>query len=96
MAVKTTRDPALYKELSAKSEHFRKWLNMSSYTRQRLRTQVQARNGKVCVVCGKEIRKRPDLHHIIALRDGGTNDISNLGLAHPVCNGEERVWRNED
>ena len=95
MALKTTRDAALYKELSAKSEAFRQWLNMNSYRRRKLRNQIQARDGKVCVICKKDIRKRPDLHHVIGLRDGGTNDLSNLGLAHPSCNGEERVWRDE-
>jgi 5-methylcytosine-specific restriction endonuclease McrA len=95
MALKTTRDPALYRELSAKSPAFRQWLNMSSYSRQKLRDQVQARDGKVCVICKKGIRNRPDLHHIVALNDGGTNELDNLGLAHKDCNREERVWRDE-
>ena len=93
---KTTRDPALYKELAALSPHFKRWLNMSSYQRRSLRERVQARDGRVCCICGRDIRKRPDLHHKTALRDGGTNELSNLGLAHPNCNGEERVWRDEN
>ena len=90
---KTTRDPALYKELCARSAAFRQWLNMSSYSRRKLRDRVRERDGKSCSICGKRINGTPDLHHKKALRDGGTNEFDNLALAHHSCNGEERTWR---
>jgi 5-methylcytosine-specific restriction endonuclease McrA len=43
---------------------------------------------KKCHVCKKRFTRRetPSLEHVIALSRGGPNDLSNLALAHRVCN----------
>lgn len=49
---------------------------------------AQARNGRRCVICRKLFQEgqRITVEHIKALRDGGTNAITNLGPAHSWCN----------
>jgi len=40
-----------------------------------------------CVVCGKRVRFGDDnLEHNVSLSRGGTNEYSNLGVAHHACN----------
>lgn len=43
-------------------------------------------NGK-CAICGKPVKfKRMTVDHKIPISKGGTNDLSNLQLAHLTCN----------
>lgn len=43
-------------------------------------------NGK-CALCGEPVKfKKMTVDHKIPLSKGGTNDISNLQLAHLICN----------
>jgi len=48
----------------------------------------QARHGRPCVICRKPFTpaNKITVEHIIPLRDGGTNDLANLGPAHTWCN----------
>lgn len=39
-----------------------------------------------CHWCHKPMRGKYEIDHRIALVAGGTNDISNIVLAHPICN----------
>lgn len=49
---------------------------------------AQGRNGRPCVICHKPItpRQKVTVEHIKPLREGGTNDLTNLGPAHSDCN----------
>ncbi len=50
---------------------------------------------KKCHICGKRFTKADaaTLDHVIALADGGTNDASNIALAHRSCNCRKRDQR---
>lgn len=41
---------------------------------------------KLCGICNKKIKGDYHLDHIIPLSRGGLHDVSNLQLAHPLCN----------
>lgn len=54
-----------------------------------------------CLICGGRLSFDPrqpagvSIEHIVAQTLGGTNDLPNLALAHPSCNGEKgRNWDN--
>ena len=84
-----TRDAARYRELCAISDHYRRWLNMSSHRRRKLREKVRERDGGLCYYCQKRCFE-PDLAHVQSLASGGTNELGNLRLAHHKCNLKER------
>lgn len=44
--------------------------------------------GIPCCICGKGFGNKSDItaEHIVSLRHGGTNELSNLGPAHRRCN----------
>ena len=50
---------------------------------------------KHCHICGKRFtKKRPaTIDHVIALANGGTNDRSNIALAHGDCNSGKHTKR---
>jgi len=45
-------------------------------------------NGNVCALCGRPILPDDKIHidHILPVRKGGTNDLSNLQVVHDTCN----------
>lgn len=48
---------------------------------------VYARANGKCEICGKPVKfKKMTVDHKIPLSKGGTNDLSNLQLAHLTCN----------
>lgn len=56
------------------------------YEWQQARKRVLARDGRRCQKCG---HKRPlEVHHIIALRQGGTHDEANLITLCAACHAE--------
>jgi 5-methylcytosine-specific restriction endonuclease McrA len=82
-----TRDSARYHELSAVSNSFREWLNMSSGRRASLRGDVRKRDGDNCFYCFKYVDpKDENLCHLLSLFKGGTNDLENLVIGHSWCN----------
>lgn len=45
------------------------------------------RDGGRCGICGDPVAlKKMDIDHIVQLTDGGSDDPSNLRVAHPRCN----------
>jgi 5-methylcytosine-specific restriction endonuclease McrA len=46
------------------------------------------REHQCCVICHGAFDKTTDItaEHLIPLRDGGSNELSNLGPAHSWCN----------
>ena len=55
-----------------------------------IKAQVIARNGgKFCEKCGR--KDGLHFHHIIAVQDGGANDLSNLAL---LCCGCHKEWHS--
>ena len=53
-------------------------------------------NGK-CAICGKPIKfKEMTVDHKIPLSKGGTNDLSNLQLAHLMCNRAKSDLMNDE
>lgn len=60
----------------------------AEYRRNRLTVVDQAKRGRECVICGLGFTTA-DLvtaEHIIPIRQGGKNDLGNLGPAHLACN----------
>jgi hypothetical protein len=52
-----------------------------------LRQKVLERDNFKCKYCGKKLDSAiADIDHVIPLKKGGTNDISNLVAACPLCN----------
>lgn len=62
--------------------------------RRRLRRILRARDGDLCCWCRKLLPfgqfghtpLTPTIEHLVPLRIGGSNDLSNLFLAHYWCN----------
>lgn len=69
-----------------------------------LRLEIYERDGWKCQLCGKKVgrsygyqhQRSPVLDHVVPRSKGGSDDPSNLQLAHRVCNGlkSDRVWRD--
>lgn len=59
------------------------------YQRNKPLVITQGRKGRRCVICRKPFSRSQKItvEHIKALRDGGTNELANLGPAHAWCNG---------
>jgi 5-methylcytosine-specific restriction endonuclease McrA len=69
--------------------------------KRRLRKLIIARDGVNCWICGaptllqysqRNSRKYASLDHVIPRSQGGTDNISNLRLAHQGCNN----WRSNN
>jgi hypothetical protein len=61
---------------------------MASTKKQNRRKRIAERDGYRCHWCGSPMRaEHQTLDHKVRIRDGGTNAIDNLVLAHPGCNG---------
>ena len=62
------------------------------------RAYIFNRDRWICGLCGQKVsrtRKHPDplagsVDHIVPIAMGGTNDLTNLQLAHLQCNWEKR------
>lgn len=53
----------------------------------RLRRAILARDGDACWLCGKVMPTQDrTIEHLVARSNGGTNELSNLALAHRACN----------
>jgi 5-methylcytosine-specific restriction endonuclease McrA len=63
------------------------------------KASICQRDGWRCGLCNKPVNRRkrhphplaPSIDHIIPLAKGGTNDLTNLQLAHLHCNLEKRA-----
>ena len=58
-------------------------------------TQIMARDGEMCSICGERLSRKVDDHtdplyitfdHITPISRGGTTELPNLRLAHRFCN----------
>ncbi|MEU8213985.1 HNH endonuclease signature motif containing protein [Micromonospora sp. NPDC049044] len=88
---------------SAAHQGTRKMLMRAGFTRREaplvLRSQLAARDGLDCYLCSDPLDLRtahPDplyasIDHFTPLARGGTNELSNLRLAHLVCNLRKRA-----
>lgn len=58
------------------------------YQRNKPLVIAQARAGRPCVICKKPFtaRNKITVEHLKPLRQGGTNNLANLGPAHAWCN----------
>lgn len=69
---------------------------IKSRERKKVRRHIYHRDGYTCWVCEKAVDIKlkdgdpfaPTLDHVIARKDGGTDDQSNLKLAHARCNND--------
>lgn len=52
----------------------------------RNRDLVRERDAGVCQICGRPIEGHGTIDHIVPKSKGGTNELSNLQLAHERCN----------
>ena len=64
----------------------------STYTL-RAMLEAEGRNIEVCEVCGQG-SVRPDIHHIVPLSEGGTNDPLNLEVVCPNCHRRRQSGRS--
>lgn len=60
------------------------WL--SPKARKHLIASLRYQDGSDCKLCGKPLNDDVTIDHIIEQADGGTDEISNLRLAHARCN----------
>lgn len=56
----------------------------AGYKKQKL--QLLKRDGSACFFCGELLGEDITVEHLVALTAGGTNQISNMVLAHEKCN----------
>lgn len=65
-----------------------KWEQIPYKQRQQIKAQLIALHGLVCCICGRPIRsmKEATIEHKKKQRNGGSHELSNLGLAHARCN----------
>ncbi len=60
---------------------------MNTRISKKVREQIFERDGNKCTSCGVELQPgMGDLHHIISISKGGTNDPSNLITLCKNCN----------
>lgn len=63
-----------------------------------LRTIVLMRDNYRCVECGTHARRRSDIygtfdvHHIIPIKNGGSNHLSNLRTVCHACHKKHHSW----
>ena len=65
------------------------WLNTIYEPRENLngfRRSLQEKYGRICFICGKEIRGAVSVDHIFPFSKGGKSTLDNLLLTHPGCN----------
>ncbi len=60
----------------------------NSYVKQK--RKLVERDGTCCFYCGEELQDDVTVEHLISLNRGGTNDLSNMVLAHEKCNNHVR------
>lgn len=48
----------------------------------------------LCYICGEALGDKFEIDHILALADGGTNDIGNLCVVHRTCNAKKGPFRS--
>jgi hypothetical protein len=46
---------------------------------------LKARDGNMCKICDEPISGNVDIDHIIPIKDGGSNDASNIRVVHTEC-----------
>ena len=61
-----------------------------------IREQVMVRDGMVCQACGGLVIRKGDAHidHIVAVVDGGGDELSNLRLLHAACHSRRTMRDN--
>ncbi len=68
--------------------------------RNRVRQQIRERDGDNCHWCGGPMlfglpihhhRLMPTIEHIVPRWKGGSDELSNLALAHRICNQEQNA-----
>ena len=64
-----------------------------SHTAAQVKELLQKQKGK-CVYCKSNIRKGYHADHVIALANGGSNDIKNIQLTCPTCNHSKNAKDN--
>lgn len=68
----------------------------AQYAIEKLRSRVIARDGYICGICGDLVCPTElSVDHIIPIARGGTDDLTNLQVAHRVCNSRKgaRMWQ---
>lgn len=68
------------------------------------RDKLRERDGDGCFFCGNTIQFHrshnykwgPTIHHVIPKRDGGSNALDNLKLAHCRCHREHHGLEGQD
>ncbi len=81
-AVCTSVSPSNIKEVDL-------WLSSMSSPREQLLLygrKLQAKYGRLCFICGKQIKDDVTVDHIFPYSRGGITQIENLILAHRKCN----------
>ena len=67
---------------------------MNATVKIKLHERIRARDGDRCWLCDGKLqfdaipnsKKAPTIEHLVALTDGGSNELANLVLTHPGCN----------
>lgn len=69
-----------------------KWSAIPYKQRNHIKLTLSLRDGLSCCICGQEISslKAATVEHKTKQRNGGTHELSNLGLAHAACNYSDR------
>jgi hypothetical protein len=62
---------------------------------ERRRKALFARDGKNCGICGGELGTDISIDHILAKRNGGSNRLENLRLAHRYCNQKKNQFLDQ-
>lgn len=68
------------------------WSRVPYKTRQAIKLQLSVRDGLTCCICKQQIDslKSATIEHKLKQKDGGSHNLSNLGLAHSYCNYSNR------
>lgn len=54
--------------------------------KKKLIERLLERDGSDCCICSKPLGEDITIEHWVSIKDGGTNCMANLGLAHAECN----------
>lgn len=80
-----SRCPACERAHEAARPSFRERRGTGGWSWAAIRARVRARDGHACVVCGST--EGLQVHHVLPLAEGGTDDLGNLETRCRRCHG---------
>lgn len=79
---KRAKTPPMPERMRTALQPYRRSYHSAEYRANRALVRKAA---TACAVCGYPLGRDFEIHHIVPLRDGGTDDVGNLAAVHRHC-----------